>query len=87
MATKTLNGTKVNTEVCRFEVRETHSSELAERMGKRADMVRVMLFTEAYREDGSTYPFLFCVYDAKKSKANEKMLKAVLSSEFAAFAA
>lgn len=84
---KTCNGTNVDTSVSNIEVRDTWSSDHAQNLGFPADRVQVILRTEAVRADGTRYPFVFNVYEHKKTKSAVTKLTKLLRQEFAAFAA
>ena len=84
---KTCNGTNIDTAVTNVEVRDTWSSGHAQNLGFPADRVQVILRTEAIRDDGTRYPFVFGVYEHKKTRGAATKLTKLLQKEFAAFAA
>jgi len=60
-----VNGTKVDLSSVTFATRPAYSSERAEAFGKRPDLLQGELSVTAYRDDGSTYKFLFWVGQQK----------------------
>jgi hypothetical protein len=75
---------RCNGSICRATFDYTRKSELAERYGKRNDVIPLLLGKEPSRmADLSLFPILFTVSQAAKSMAPNNVLLGLLAGQYA----